>query len=74
MTNGVARQQMMGTTKNNDRTFLQMMILLHQAAIRIAEEALTHAQHPEIKQLVQTMMAAQRAEIVDLQTELGTPY
>jgi uncharacterized protein (DUF305 family) len=46
--------------------FLQMMIPHHQAAIAMAQQAPSQAEHPEIKTLAQTIMTTQRAEIVEM--------
>jgi uncharacterized protein (DUF305 family) len=67
-------QQMMGGTVDVDRMFLQMMIPHHDAAIAMAEQALTQAQHPEIKQLAQHIITLQRAEIAEMQRYLKDWY
>ena len=46
-----------------DIDFIEMMIPHHQGAIDMAKEALQQAKHPEIKQLAQNIINAQRAEI-----------
>jgi uncharacterized protein (DUF305 family) len=57
----------MGANVDFDRMFLQMMIPHHQAAIAMAEQALTQAEHPEIKTLAQDIITTQRAEIGEMQ-------
>ncbi|MEO7795627.1 MAG: DUF305 domain-containing protein [Thermoanaerobaculia bacterium] len=46
-----------------DAMFIQMMVPHHEAAIRMAKEALDKAQHPEIKALAQEIINAQQREI-----------
>jgi uncharacterized protein (DUF305 family) len=60
-------RQMMGASTDFDRMFLQMMIPHHEAAIAMAEQALTQAEHPEIKTLAQGIITTQRAEIGEMQ-------
>jgi uncharacterized protein (DUF305 family) len=64
-------RQMMGTSVDLDRMFLQMMIPHHEAAIAMAQQALTQAEHPEIKTLAQNIITAQRAEITEMQGYLA---
>ncbi len=51
------------TGKEFDLMFLDMMTPHHQGAITMAKEALTKAEHPEIKTLAQTIISAQEKEI-----------
>lgn len=67
MMNRDQMRQMMGANVDFDQMFLQMMIPHHEAAITMAEQALTQAEHPEIKGLAQAIIAAQRAEITEMQ-------
>src|SRR6266542_4537696 len=60
-------RQMMGASTDFDRMFLQMMIPHHDAAIAMAQQALTQAEHPEIKTLAQGIITAQRAEVGEMQ-------
>jgi uncharacterized protein (DUF305 family) len=46
-----------------DVMFLRMMIPHHQLAIDMSEEALVKAEHPELKELAQTIIDEQSAEI-----------
>ncbi len=71
MMNRDQMRQMMGANADFDRMFLQMMIPHHQAAISMAEQALTQADHPEIKTLAQGIITTQRAEISEMQGYLG---
>lgn len=57
--------QMMGDI---DQHFIVMMIPHHQGAVDMAELALTRAQHPEIKQLAETIIQDQNREIEQMQT------
>jgi uncharacterized protein (DUF305 family) len=63
-------RQMMGANTDFDRMFLQMMIPHHEAAIAMAQQALTQAEHPEIKTLAQGIITTQRAEIGEMQRYL----
>ncbi|MEN9938096.1 MAG: hypothetical protein RLZZ387_4675 [Chloroflexota bacterium] len=65
-------RQMMGEV-DLDTMFLQMMIPHHEGAIAMAEQALAQAEHPEIKELAQAIISAQRAEITEMQGYLGNP-
>ena len=67
MTNRDQMRQMMGANADFDRMFLQMMIPHHQAAIAMAQQALTQADHAEIKTLAQGIITTQRAEISEMQ-------
>ena len=66
-TNRDQMRQMMGANADFDRLFLQMMIPHHEAAIAMAQQALTQADHPEIKTLAQGIITTQRAEISEMQ-------
>jgi uncharacterized protein (DUF305 family) len=46
-----------------DAAFLRMMIPHHQQAIDMSEEALDEAEHPELKELAQMIIAEQSTEI-----------
>jgi len=70
MMNRDQMRQMMGANADFDRMFLQMMIPHHEAAIAMAQQALTQAQHPEIKTLAQGIITTQRAEISEMQRYL----
>lgn len=50
-----------------DQHFIVMMIPHHQGAVDMAELALTRAQHPEIKQLAETIIRDQNREIEQMQ-------
>lgn len=50
-----------------DALFVAMMTPHHQGAVTMAQEALTKAQHSEIKQLAQAIITAQEAEIKQMQ-------
>lgn len=60
--------QMMGSMKNIsgyefDKAFIDAMIVHHQGAIKMAEQASHKAQHQEIKDLAANIIKAQTAEI-----------
>lgn len=65
---------MMGGTPDVDQVFLDMMIPHHEAAIALAEQARTTAEHPEIKTLATTISTTQRAEIDEMQGYLQAWY
>ena len=56
------------TGKPFDQRFITAMIAHHSGAISMAREALTKAERAEIKQLAQTIITAQEAEVQQLQT------
>ena len=74
MMNRDQMRQMMGANADFDRMFLQMMIPHHEAAIAMAQQALTQAEHPEVKVLAQGIITAQRAEITEMQGYLRDWY
>lgn len=49
--------------ENFDRTFLANMLVHHRGAVEMANLALTHASHREIKVLAKAILKAQSAEI-----------
>jgi uncharacterized protein (DUF305 family) len=49
-----------------DVRFIDAMIPHHEGAITMAEAALTKAQHTEIRQMAQEIIAAQKAEIAQM--------
>jgi len=57
-----------------DRMFLEMMIPHHQRAIAMSNDALTNAQHPELKGLAKEIIAVQSAEITEMQGYLQAWY
>jgi uncharacterized protein (DUF305 family) len=50
-----------------DLRFIDGMAMHHQGAVVMAEEALTKAQHPELKKLAQDIIAAQKLEISQME-------
>ncbi len=58
---------MMGGSVDMDRMYLQMMIPHHEAAISMARQALTEAEHPEIKTLAERIITTQQAEIDEME-------
>lgn len=50
-----------------DQRFIKAMIAHHNGAIGMARDALTKAEHPEIKQLAEEIIKAQEAEIKQMQ-------
>jgi uncharacterized protein (DUF305 family) len=55
------------TSKPFDQRFIEAMIPHHQAAIDMAKEALTKAEHSEIKTLAHSIISAQTKEIQKMQ-------
>lgn len=55
------------TTIPFDQRFLDAMTSHHQGAIDMARDALTNAEHEEIKTLAQAIITAQEAEIAQMQ-------
>jgi uncharacterized protein (DUF305 family) len=49
--------------KHFDNHFLNMMIAHHEGAVVMSKDALTKAEHPEIKQLAERIIKAQAPEI-----------
>lgn len=62
MSDGMKKMEA-ATGKEFDLMFLDMMTPHHQGAITMAREALTKAEHPEIKTLANQIIKAQEAEI-----------
>ena len=50
-----------------DIFFLQLMIRHHQGGIPMAQYAVTHAQEPYVRDLAQSMINAQSAEIIEME-------
>ena len=57
----------MGTNAPYDALFIDSMIMHHQGAIDMAQQALKEAEHPEIKTLATALVQAQEAEIAQMQ-------
>jgi len=49
-----------------DARFIDAMIPHHEGAVTMAQEALTKAEHPELRELAQQMLVAQEREIADM--------
>jgi uncharacterized protein (DUF305 family) len=62
MSEGHMQEEMMGGD-TADSMFLRMMILHHQSAIDMSEQALERAEHPELRGLAQQIIDEQTAEI-----------
>ncbi len=58
----------MGATTNAplDQQFIDMMVPHHQGAVAMAQIALTRAEHPEIKQLANSIIDSQNGEIAQM--------
>jgi uncharacterized protein (DUF305 family) len=63
MMGGEMKKMEAATGKDFDIHFLDMMTPHHQGATTMAKEALTKAEHPEIKTLANQIIKAQEAEI-----------
>jgi len=57
-----------------DLRFIDSMVMHHQGAVNMAEEALKKSQHPEIKKLAQDIIAAQKQEIEQMKQWRKTWY
>ena len=72
----MARQMVMENGKYSDERFIDAMVPHHQGAIEMAQVALKHADHEEIKELSHNIISTQQAEIEELkaikQEEFGT--
>lgn len=53
-----------------DKAFLTEMIVHHEGAVEMAELALQHAQHQEVKDLAVAIISAQNKEIGDMKSWL----
>ena len=51
-----------------DQAFLSEMILHHEGAVEMAQQALQHARHQEIKDLAEAIISAQNQEIAEMKT------
>lgn len=70
MTAGLA-----GKTRDEfDRAFINEMIVHHEGAVAMAEQALRLAKHDEIKQMAQEIIAAQTREINTMRGWLQSWY
>jgi uncharacterized protein (DUF305 family) len=63
---GMARQMVMENGEYSDRRFIDTMVPHHQGAIAMAEVALKHAEHEEVKELSRNIVSTQQAEIEEL--------
>ncbi len=57
-----------------DLRFIDGMVMHHQGAVNMAEEALKKSQHPETKKLAQDIIAAQKQEIEQMKQWRQTWY
>src|SRR5215203_5310139 len=73
---GMASGMLMENGKYSDKAFVDAMVPHHQVAIEMAQVALKHAEHEEIKELSRNIVSTQQAEIEELksikQEEFGT--
>lgn len=61
-------EELKGKTGNEfDKAFLTEMTVHHQGAVEMARAALLRANHQEIKDLAQGIIAAQNKEIAEMQ-------
>lgn len=59
------------TGKTFDRLFVDMMIPHHQMAIDMSKEAITKAEHPELKEMARLGMVKQQKEIAEMKKLKG---
>ncbi len=57
-----------------DKAFLEEMIVHHQGALDMAEAALKHSAHGEIRELSKAIIASQSVEISQMRVWLSTWY
>lgn len=57
-----------------DRAFIQGMIVHHESAVEMAQQALQNAKHTEIKQMAQEIIDAQTREITTMRDWLQSWY
>ncbi|RRR69783.1 MAG: DUF305 domain-containing protein [Candidatus Viridilinea halotolerans] len=57
-----------------DARFIDAMIVHHEGAVAMAEEALVEATRPEVRTLAEAILEAQAAEIAQMQTWRATWY
>ena len=57
-----------------DKAFLAEMIVHHQGAVAMAQQALSSSKHQEIKDMAQKIIDAQNAEITQMQTWQASWY
>ena len=50
-----------------DKTFLSEMMAHHRGAISMAQLALTHAKHPQVKALAKSIISSQMKEVAEMQ-------
>jgi len=57
-----------------DKTFIQEMIVHHEGAVAMAQQALQQAEHSEIKMMAQNIIDAQTREIATMREWLQSWY
>lgn len=57
-----------------DQAFLTEMIVHHEGAVEMAEAALQHARHQELRDMADDIITAQTAEIAQMKTWLNEWY
>ena len=58
-----SRQMVMPNGEYSDRAFIDAMVPHHEGAVDMAQVALKRAEHPEISNLAEEIISAQRAEV-----------
>lgn len=74
--NGMLSEQQMGqltaaSGTGFDRMFLEQMTAHHRGAVQMAQTELAQGQNPQAKALAETIIAAQQAEITEMQALLN---
>lgn len=59
----MSRQMVMPNGEYSDRAFIDAMVPHHEGAVDMAQVALKRAEHPEISNLAEEIISAQRAEV-----------
>ena len=71
MTDMMAKMNNMELTGNTDKDFIVLMIPHHEAAVKMAQDELTHGLQPELKKMAQKMIMDQTNEIDQFKTWLA---
>ncbi len=57
-----------------DKAFIQEMIVHHEGAVAMAQQALQHAKHSEIKEMAEDIISAQTQEVITMRNWLQSWY
>ena len=65
---GMAKQRVMQNGEYSDEAFIDAMVPHHQGAVAMAQVALKHAEHGQIKELSRNIVSTQQEEIEKLKS------